>query len=295
MKIASYSVNGRDSFGVVTEQGIIDAKNILDGRFANLREALLADTIDAMRDDAHRLSPDLDLDEVELLPVIPDPRKVICVGLNYLSHILETGRERPAYPMLFTRFANSHVGHEAKILLPTASHMFDFEGELAVVIGRKCRHVAAKDALSVIAGYSCYNDGSIRDWQNHTTQFTPGKNFYHSGGFGPWLVTKDEIPDPTKLTLVTRLNGQEMQRATTDDLVFDIPTLIEYITTFAELEVGDIVVTGTTGGVGFRRDPQVFMRHGDVVEVEIPGIGVLRNLVMEENASRLAGGVRANL
>ncbi|WP_422367363.1 fumarylacetoacetate hydrolase family protein [Pelagibius sp.] len=282
MRLASYRYNGRDSFGVVTERGIVDVQQEKDKQFSTLQTALRASALDALREELQGMQPTLTIDEVELAPVVPDAKKVFCVGLNYLSHIIETKQKTPTYPMLFTRFANSHVGHDGEIILPAASHMFDFEGELAVVIGKRCRHVKASNALEVIAGYSCYNDGSVRDWQRHTSQFTHGNNFYHSGAFGPWLVAPDEIPDPTRLTLITRLNGKEMQRATTDNLLFDVPTLTEYITTFTELEPGDVVATGTTGGVGFRHDPQVFMREGDVVEVEISGIGILRNRVVRE-------------
>ncbi len=168
------------------------------------------------------------------------------------------------------------------MIKPKVSDKFDFEGEMAVIIGKTCRHVSEADALSVVAGYSCYNDGSIRDYQRHTSQFVPGKSFYKSGAFGPWMVTADEIPDPATLTLTTRLNGEEMQRATTDDLLFSIPQLIHYLSTVSELVPGDVIVSGTTGGVGFYRDPQVFMKEGDVVEVELDKIGILRNPIVNE-------------
>jgi 2-keto-4-pentenoate hydratase/2-oxohepta-3-ene-1,7-dioic acid hydratase in catechol pathway len=168
------------------------------------------------------------------------------------------------------------------MIRPNASDNFDFEGELAIVIGKRCRHVRREDAASVVAGYSCYNDGSIRDWQRHSIQFTAGKNFPATGGFGPWVVTADEIDDITAATLVTRLNGEEMQRATLGDLVFDIPAIIEYCSTFTELAPGDVILTGTTGGVGFARTPPIWMKPGDVVEVEIEGIGILRNTIEQE-------------
>jgi 2-keto-4-pentenoate hydratase/2-oxohepta-3-ene-1,7-dioic acid hydratase in catechol pathway len=206
----------------------------------------------------------------------------MAVGLNYRSHVLEGGRDIPEWPMIFTRFANSQVGHGQAMIKPNASDMFDFEGEMAVIIGKTCRHVSEADALSVVAGYSCYNDGSIRDYQRHTSQFVPGKSFYKSGAFGPWMVTADEIPDPASLTLMTRLNGEEMQRATTDDLLFSIPQLIHYLSTVTELVPGDVIVSGTTGGVGFYRDPQVFMKEGDTVEIELDKIGVLRNPIVNE-------------
>ena len=184
--------------------------------------------------------------------------------------------------MIFTRYPNSQVGHGQPMVRPRVSDKFDYEGELAVIIGRTCRHVAEEDALSVIAGYSCYNDGSVRDYQRHTSQFYPGKNFYHSGAFGPWMVTADEIPDPTGMTLLTRLNGEEMQRATTDDLLFNINQLIAYLTTVTELYPGDVISTGTTGGVGIYRDPPALMKEGDTIEVELDAIGILSNPVVDE-------------
>jgi 2-keto-4-pentenoate hydratase/2-oxohepta-3-ene-1,7-dioic acid hydratase in catechol pathway len=194
----------------------------------------------------------------------------------------EMGRAPPDYPWLFVRWPDSQVGHGQPIIRPTVSEQFDFEGELALVMGRTARHVQAKDALDYVAGYACFMDGSVRDWQRHGSQFTPGKNFYHSGSFGPWLVTVDEIPDPTQLTLETRLNGQTMQTAPISDLRFGIGELIEYCSTFSLLRPGDVISTGTTGGVGFARKPPVWMQPGDVIEIEISGIGVLRNRIADE-------------
>ena len=220
--------------------------------------------------------------DVKLLPPIPNPGKILCIGRNYAAHAAEGGAAPPTYPEVFVRFPSSLVAHGEPLVVPNASDKFDFEGEMAVIIGKTCRHVPEADALSVIAGYSCYNDGSIRDYQRHTSQFVPGKSFYKSGGFGPWMVTADEIPDPATLTLMTRLNGEEMQRATTDDLLFSIPQLIHYLSTVSELVPGDVIVSGTTGGVGFYRDPQVFMKEGDTVEIELDKIGILRNPIINE-------------
>jgi 2-keto-4-pentenoate hydratase/2-oxohepta-3-ene-1,7-dioic acid hydratase in catechol pathway len=207
---------------------------------------------------------------------------VLCIGINYATHVRETGREMPTYPMIFTRFADSQVAHLQPIIRPKASHKLDFEGELAVVIGKTARHVKAEDALEYVAGYACYNDGSVRDWQKHTIQFVPGKNFPCTGGFGPWLVTCDEIGDPQDLELTTRLNGQVMQHTRTSDMIFDVRHLIEYCSTFTELAPGDVIVSGTTGGVGAFREPPVWMKPGDTVEVEISGIGILRNSIADE-------------
>lgn len=281
MKIASYSHNGTESYGVAVDGGIVDAK-ALGGGHATLRHAIAAGALGKIAAEAAGKAPDHMLDDIAFLPPILDPNKIFAIGLNYRTHVEEGGRPIPEQPMVFTRFPNSHVGHMQPMVKPKASDMFDFEGEMAVIIGKTCRHVPESEALSVIAGYSIYNDGSIRDYQRHTSQFVPGKNFYHSGAFGPWMVTTDDIPDPESMTLVTRLNGEEMQRATTDDLLFNVPKLINYLTTVTELYPGDVIATGTTGGVGFYRDPQVFMKQGDTVEIEIDKIGVLKNPIVNE-------------
>lgn len=283
MKITSYSHNGNESYGVVVDGGIVDAKKLTGGQHARLQDAIAAGALKDIEGAAAGKSADHSLDDITYLPVITHPDKVLAIGLNYRSHVEEGGnRPIPDQPMIFTRYPNSHVGHGQPMIKPKASDMFDFEGEMAVIIGETCRHVSEADALGVVAGYSCYNDGSVRDYQRHNSQFTPGKNFYHSGSFGPWMITADEIPDPATLTLMTRLNGEEMQRATTDDLLFDIPKLITYITTFTELYPGDVIATGTTGGVGFWREPKLFMKAGDTIEVELDKIGVLTNPIVDE-------------
>src|SRR5579864_4367907 len=184
--------------------------------------------------------------------------------------------------MLFTRFANTQVGHGQPLVRPRVSEKLDFEGELAFIIGKKGRHISEADALSCVAGYACFNDGSVRDWQLHTSQFTPGKNFPGTGGFGPWLVSPDEVPGIARATLTTRLNGEEVQRSSTDDLIFGVPALISYISEFTELVPGDVIITGTPSGVGAFRKPPLWMKPGDVVEVEIEGIGVLKNPLAAE-------------
>ncbi len=214
--------------------------------------------------------------------MIPNPGKIICVGLNYHDHVKETGRALTESPALFVRFAESQVAHGQPIVLPPESGKLDYEGEIAIVIGKGGRRISEADAWQHIAGYACYNDGSIRDWQTATTQWTAGKNFWRTGGFGPWLVTADEIAPGQCMTLVTRLNGQEMQRATTDMLIHSIPAQIAYISAFTPLSPGDVIVTGTPGGVGAKRTPPVWMKAGDVVEIEVDAIGVLRNTVQAE-------------
>lgn len=282
MRLISFTHGGREAFGVVVGDRIVDLAPHRDAVGASLREALARGALPRIAAIAADSQPSLAVADVEFLPVIPDPAKILCVGINYASHVRETGREMPRYPMFFTRFADSQVAHGKPIVRPRASEKLDFEGELAVIIGKTARHVAAADALGYVAGYACYNDGSVRDWQKHTIQFTPGKNFPQTGAFGPWLVTSDEIPDPSQLTLTTRLNGEVVQQARTDDLIFSVGDVIAYCSTFTELRPGDVIITGTTGGVGAFRNPPLWMRAGDVVEVEISGIGVLRNGIQDE-------------
>jgi 2-keto-4-pentenoate hydratase/2-oxohepta-3-ene-1,7-dioic acid hydratase in catechol pathway len=277
MRLASFERKGRPGFGIVAGDGVIDAGARLSGKASTLREALATSSRELER--LASGTPDFGVDEIAFQPVVPDAAKLLCVGINYLPHIQEMGRERPERPVLFVRFGDSVVGHGQPLLKPRESEQFDYEGELAVVIGKRARRVSRDRALDYVAGYSCFNDGSVRDYQRHSQQFTPGKNFHASGSFGPWLVTKDEIADPSKLTLTTRLNGAVMQHESVGQLCFDVPALIEYCSTWAQLEPGDVIVTGTPGGVGAGRKPPVWMKPGDTVEVEISGIGTLRNSV----------------
>lgn len=275
MKLMSFRDKaGRAGWGTVEGEQVAD----LSATAPSLRAALAAGKPIAVPANAPRVP----LAGLTYLPPIPDPDKIICVGLNYLSHIQEGGREVPKQPTIFTRWANTQVGHMQALVRPKASATFDYEGELAFVVGKRCRHVAEADALSTVAGYACYNDGSVREWQRHSSQFTPGKNFPATGGFGPFLVTPDEAGDITKATLTTRLNGEEVQKGRIDDLVFGVARLVAYCSTFTVLEPGDVVITGTTGGVGAYRKPPLWMRAGDTVEVEISGVGTLTNPVVDE-------------
>ncbi|MCS6765845.1 MAG: fumarylacetoacetate hydrolase family protein [Candidatus Protistobacter heckmanni] len=284
MKLLSFRHQGRESYGIVDGDKAVDLAPLAAELGADLRGLLASGKLAGLKGRDLSALPGLALADIEFLPVIPNPEKIFCVGINYLSHVLETGNTVPKFPMIFTRFADSQAGHLQPMIRPLVSEMFDFEGELAVIIGKSGRHIKAADALSHVAGYSCYNDGSVRDWQKRTSQFIPGKNFSFTGGFGPWLVTTDDIPDPSKLKLQTRLNGQVVQDASTDDLIFPIATLVEYCSDFTNLYPGDVIITGTTGGVGWARTPPLWMKHGDTVEVEISGIGVLRNPVADEKA-----------
>ncbi len=283
MRLVSFEIEGRASYGLVTGNGVVDAGRRLGKDLPALRDVLVAGALDRVR--ALATEPaDFALEQIAFLPVIASAAaKMLCVGVNYMPHIKEMGRERPEYPVIFVRFADSIVGHGRPLVRPRASERFDYEGELAVVIGKQARHVKRADALGHVAGYSCFNDGSIRDYQRHTQQWTPGKNFHHSGAFGPWLVTADELPDPQQLRLRTRLNGAVVQDESVGELCFDIPALIEYCSTWTQLEPGDVLVTGTPGGVGAGRTPPLWMKAGDEVEVEIDGIGVLENPVVDES------------
>jgi 2-keto-4-pentenoate hydratase/2-oxohepta-3-ene-1,7-dioic acid hydratase in catechol pathway len=225
----------------------------------------------------------LPLERVTLLPVIPDPAKIFCIGLNYASHIAEMRNAQQAYPTVFTRWPDTLVAHDAPLVRPRATARFDYEGELAVIIGRGGRTIGRERAQDHIAGYSIFNDASVRDWQRHTSQFTPGKNFPATGGFGPAMVTPDEIEDLGALRVQTRLNGTTMQDQAIADLIFDVPSLIEYLSAFTPLAPGDVIVTGTPGGVGDSRDPPVYLQPGDTVEVSIGLIGTLRNPVVQES------------
>ena len=282
MKLVSYRHEGADRYGAVIGERIADLSERFGAKWPTLKAALRADALNELAKDVVSADPTLKLGEVELLPPITAPDKIVCVGLNYRTHIEEGGRDAPAYPMLFARYADSLVGHEQKMLRPKVSRNYDFEGELAVIIGRFAHHVPREQAFDYVAGYSCFNDGSVRDYQRMTSQFLPGKTFWRSGAFGPWLVTKDEIADVTALTLTTLLNGEVMQRAPISDLLFDIPHLISFITSIAPLRAGDVIMTGTTGGVGAARKPPVWMKPGDRIEVDISRVGTLANDIADE-------------
>lgn len=278
MRYITFLADGRSRWGRLEHDHI----RPLDGQYPTLLAAILAGALCA--DDLNSGDQSsIPLAEVEFLPVIPAPGKILCVGLNYENHRKETGRAEVTNPTIFTRFADSQTGHKKAILRPPESTKLDYEGELAIVIGKGGRRIAAADALDHIAGYSCYNDGSVRDWQAHTIQFTPGKNFPKTGAFGPWMVTPDEFGEPAEQRIQTRLNGQIMQDAVLAQMIFPIPKLIEYCSTFTPLAPGDVIVTGTPGGVGAKREPPVFMKPGDRVEVEIDGIGILVNEIADED------------
>ena len=271
MRFGTVNVDGKPSWGVINDDQI----SLVD-RWPTLRRAIAAGSL---AEASKAGGPTLPISEVRWLPVIPDPGKILCVGLNYESHRKETGRAIVSNPTIFTRFADSQTGHGCPMILPPESEQLDYEGEVAVIIGRGGRRIAAAQALDHVAGYACYNDGSVRDWQAHSIQFIPGKNWPETGSFGPWMVTPDEFGECGPQRLRTRLNGQVMQDALLANMIFPIPRLIEYVSTFTPLSPGDVIVSGTPGGVGVKRDPQVFMKEGDLVEIEVDGIGILTNTI----------------
>jgi 2-keto-4-pentenoate hydratase/2-oxohepta-3-ene-1,7-dioic acid hydratase in catechol pathway len=282
MKVVTFERKGARSYGLLDEDRVIDVGNRLASRYNDLRSVLNAGALRELQSAGTQDAPIFRTDEVNFEPVIPNPTKILCVGLNYISHRTETKRPETRYPSIFIRFADTQVGHGAPVLRPSFSTAFDYEGELAVIIGRGGRFISEQDVSAHIAGYSCYNDVSVRDWQRHTAQWTPGKNFPNTGAFGPSLVTPDEIPDLGALILKTRLNGEVMQEAPISDLIFSIPVIVSYISQFTPLYPGDVIATGTPGGVGDRRDPPVYMKDGDTVEIEIDRIGILRNIVQSD-------------
>ena len=280
MKLLSFAAGGRDYFGAAVGDGVVTLNDKVGQ--PNLRAALAAGAIAAMRKAAADAKPDRKLGDVTFLPVIPRPEKILCAGINYRSHAAETGREMPKQPSMFVRFADTLVGHGGDMIRPRVSDNFDFEGELAFIIGKAGRHIKAEHALDHVAGYTCFVDGSVRDFQKFSV--TSGKNFPGTGPLGPWLVTADEIPDPSRLTLRTRLNGVEVQHVTTDQLIYTIPQIIAFCSDFTALSPGDVIATGTPEGVGHHRKPPLWMKPGDKLEVEISGIGTLRAHIAEERS-----------
>ncbi|NLR40686.1 fumarylacetoacetate hydrolase family protein [Novosphingobium sp. ERW19] len=220
--------------------------------------------------------------DVRLLPLIPNPNKILCVGLNYATHVAETGRDQKEFPAIFTRWADSLIADGEPLVRPPETTRFDYEGELAVVIGKGGRRIPREKALEHVAGYSVFNDGSVRDWQRHNIQFTPGKNFPGTGAFGPALVTPDELPDLGDQRVQTRINGQLVQDQPVSDMIWDVAFVIEYCSTFTTLEPGDVIASGTPGGVGDKRNPPLYMKAGDIAEISIGKVGTLTNPVIDE-------------
>ncbi|HUC62934.1 MAG TPA: fumarylacetoacetate hydrolase family protein [Alphaproteobacteria bacterium] len=279
MKLMSYEYQGKASYGAVKDGGVVDLGRRIPG-CATLKALLAAGGLAEAAKIAAREAPDARLDQVKYLPLIPDPNKILAIGLNYSDHAAETGMKPPAKPIIFPRWPDSQVGHEEALVKPAESDQFDYEVELCIVIGKPARRVSVEKALDYVAGYTVYNDGSIRDWQFHTSQWAPGKNFPRSGSVGPWLVTSDEVGDTSNLKIMARLNGQTMQNGSTSKLIFTPREIVSYASSCMNLSPGDLIPTGTPPGVGFVRKPPVFMKAGDVIECEIERIGTLRNKVI---------------
>ncbi|MES2536203.1 MAG: fumarylacetoacetate hydrolase family protein [Pseudomonadota bacterium] len=285
MKLVSYIRRGHGSaaasYGALVGDRIIE---LATPGAPSLRQALATEGIAGLQSRLASASNSAGIaqSEVQLLPPIPDPEKILCIGLNYYLHAKEVNMPVPSQPSVFVRYPNSLVGQGQPVLRPPESEQLDYEAELAVVIGRGGRRIPEASAMEHVAGYACLAENSVRDWQRHSNQATPGKNFFHSGAFGPWLVTPDEAGPPDQMRVVGRLNGEEMQRDTIDQLIFPIPFLIAYLSTFTELVPGDVISTGTPAGVGISKKPQLWMKSGDVFEVEITGLGVLRNPVLDD-------------
>lgn len=275
MKLMSFLADGKPAFGAVVGDGVVTLKGYND-----LRHALEAGAVADLRKQAEGAKPDRKLSDIKFLPVIPNPKKIMCIGINYKSHAAESGHEAPTLPNIFTRFTDTLAEHEGTMTKPKASNTYDFEGELAVIIGKGGRAIDPKDALSHVAGYTCFCDGSARDFLKYS--LIASKNFPRTGPLGPWMVTADEIPDPHKLVLKSRVNGQEMQKSGTDVLIHDVNAIIAFCSKFTELSPGDVIATGTPEGIGGKRNPPVWLKAGDVFECEISSIGTLRSHVVDE-------------
>lgn len=284
MRFLSFSRNGQAGFGALVDGGVVD----LSARYPelpDLRAAISAGRLAELAASAATTFADFGMDEVLYLPTIPNPQKIICIGVNYADRNAEykDGSAAPRYPSVFMRARESLTGHEAPLLRPPESEQLDYEGEIVLVIGRAGRRIREAEAHEHVAGITIMNEGSVRDWLRHAKfNVTQGKNFERSGALGPWLVTPDELDPMGSLRVITRVNGEERQNDVTDNLMFPFRYLLSYLSTFYRLQPGDVIATGTPNGAGARFDPPRYLRAGDVVEVEVPGVGVLRNEVEDE-------------
>lgn len=283
MKFLSFEIDGQGSYGLLRDgDEVLDLGKRLRSSAPTLKDLIARGELVGIASAYGAFPSDHRLADLRLLPVIPEPRTIACVGHNYEEHRLETQRDPTEHPSIFFRHPESLVGGGQAMLRPIESTQLDYEGEIAIVIGKPGRRIGEAQAWDHIAGFSCFNDGSVRDWQHHTRQFGPGKNFAHTAGFGPFLVTPDELPADRILELTTRVNGTTVQHATTDQMIFPIPRLIAYVSSFMTLTPGDVIVTGTPGGVGVKRKPPLWLKPGDTVEVEVSSVGLLRNPVEQE-------------
>jgi 2-keto-4-pentenoate hydratase/2-oxohepta-3-ene-1,7-dioic acid hydratase in catechol pathway len=283
MKFLSFDIEGRASYGFLRGDDIVDLGRRLGDHASNLKALIATGQMQALACEYANAKADHRLADVRLLPVIPQPAVIACVGHNYEEHRVETQRDPTEHPSIFFRHPESLQGSGDTLVRPRESTQLDYEGELAVVIGKAGRRIAEADAWAHVAGVSCFNDGSVRDFQHHTRQFGPGKNFAKTAGFGPFLVTLDELPEDRTVELWTRVNDVVVQHATTDQMIFPVPALIAYVSTFMTLNPGDVIVTGTPGGVGVKRNPPLWLKPNDRVEVEISSVGLLHNTVIQED------------
>jgi 2-keto-4-pentenoate hydratase/2-oxohepta-3-ene-1,7-dioic acid hydratase in catechol pathway len=285
MRFVTFKADGRIRYGLAKGGGVTDLGARLGTILPDLKSYLRAASLGLVPATLPSEVLDYAPGEFTYEPVIPNPDKILCVGLNYEEHRKETGRPEAVQPSIFTRFADTLIGHRANILLPPVSSALDYEGELAVVIGKPGFRLQEADALSIVAGYACFNDATLRDWQRHTHQFAPGKNFPATGPLGPELVTPDELGRLEDQPIETLLNGKVMQSAKLGDMIFSIARIIAYLSSFTRLAPGDVIAAGTPGGVGFKRDPQLFMKVGDTIEVTVGGVGSLVNSIAAEPES----------
>jgi len=284
VKFLSFVHEGRSGFGAVNEDGVVDIGARHPG-LADLREAIRQDKLETIATEVRSADADYALDDIEFLPTIPNPEKIICIGVNYANRNAEykDGSQAPKYPSVFMRTRESLVGHQQSILDPPESDQLDYEGEIVIVVGKEGRRIPQEDAHGHIAGLTIMNEGSLRDFLRHAKfNVTQGKNFENSGALGPWMVTPDELDPMGELQVITRVNEEERQNDVTSNLMFPFPYLISYLSTFYRLKPGDIIATGTPNGAGARFDPPKYLKDGDLVEVEVPGIGILRNTVAAE-------------
>lgn len=281
MKCLSFSVDGQSTFGALLDSGLVDLGPALGHQFASLLDVIETGQSDLLAQSISQTKARVRLDQAVLQLPLPNVKRIFCVGRNYKGHVAEVGAPLPDHPSLFFRSVQSLAASQQPIVRPRVSTEYDFEGELALVIGKSGRYITAENALDHVFGYTIMNDGSVRDYQfKHSVAV--GKNFERGGSMGPWIVTREEIPDPSKLLLSTHLNGQQVQHSPTNDLIFDVPTIIAYISQFTTLLAGDVIATGTPDGVGFARKPPLWLKPNDLLEVTISGIGTLTNWVIDE-------------
>ncbi len=282
MNFISFLNNNEERFGIVFNNKVTDLTGQINN-IKSLKELIQFNCLEEGRSYAKNNPGDIDINSIKLLPVIPNPSKIICVGLNYHEHVKETEKTIADNPVTFQRFNDSQVAHMENMIIPKASDNLDFEGEMALIMKDSESHLSEDDALKYIAGYSCYNDGSVRDWQRHTkSTFGMGKNFKKTGSFGPHMVLAQDIDDYKQLTIKTYLNGEVMQSASLSQLIFDLPFLISYVSKALPWRAGDVLVTGTPGGVGFKRNPPIYLKEGDKVDITISEIGTLSNILQNE-------------